>query len=82
MDIKISELLKNKFINNEEFIQKSEIHKKISEFIDIDISQIIFIKGKISFKNISPTTKVHVKKNKQQIIFDLKAKDIFVRDII
>lgn len=82
MVFNISDMLKKKFLNNEEFVQKNEIYLIIKNYIDLTPVDVVMIRGIISLKNISPTARVQVKKNKNKILFELKEKDIFVRDII
>ena len=82
MTFNISDMLKKKFLNNEDFVQKNEIYLIVKNYIDVTPTDVVLMRGIISFKNISPIARVHVKKNKNKILFELKEKDIFVRDII
>lgn len=82
MGFNISHVLKKKFINNEEFVQRNEVYILLKKYADIEIDSFDITRGIIRFKKISPLVRVHIKKHKQKIIFELQQKDIFVRDII
>lgn len=83
MDFNIQKLIKKIQINNKDFSDKQEILLILREYIpNLLIKNITLNKGIISFKNISPLKRSHLKRYKKDIIQKLSKKEIIVRDII
>jgi len=83
MEFNIQNFLKKISINNEDFNNKQKIITLLQEYItDISFEDVQINKGIISFKNISPLKKSHIKRNKREIIQKAQTKEIIIRDII
>jgi len=83
MDFNIQKFIKKIQVNNEDFLEKQELIIVLSEYVpNILMKNITVNKGIISFKNISPLKRSHIKRYKKDIIQKLHDKEIIVRDII
>lgn len=84
MNFNIKDALKKIKKRTESLYPEKKILKEIlQKYIpEIESSQIILTKGKLSFKNISPTKRTFIKIHKQKIKKEAKGKDIVIRDII
>ena len=83
MDFNIQKFIKKIQVNNEDFLEKQELIIVLSEYVpNILMKNITINKGIISFKNISPLKRSHIKRYKKDIIQKLHDKEIIVRDII
>lgn len=83
MEFNIQNFIKKIKVNNQDFVDKQDLLLILKKYIpNLIIKNFILNKGVITFRDISPLKRSHIKRFKIEIIKKASEKEIIVRDII